>query len=271
MTYASISLAITVSRGLPSCKWGWETQTLNNLRLPKGTGGQRAGLGVWDWQTYHEAPGSGIQIFIPIPCTGKCGLLLGKPKRLTLAPGKIDAASVDVQKQKTECAQTRVCSWPQSWDWDSGLGLVKPEGEQGCSSLQLRVQVLYPLHKLPIPLQGRRACLHSTSWRWQLFSEVGGTQKGECGPSVHKQPGLSFRNKMWACLYYESKYSGKWTNLQNRNSLTNFEWFMVTKGVSWVEGCAGGSGMASAHCGTWDDWPVGTCCPAQRTLPNILW
>ena len=34
-------------------------------------------------------------------------------------------------------------------------------------------------------------------------------------------------------------------------------------------GWAGGIGLASAHCGLWNDWPAGTCCRAQGALPNI--
>ena len=30
-------------------------------------------------------------------------------------------------------------------------------------------------------------------------------------------------------------------------------------------------GLACAHCGIWNDWPVGTCCIAQGTLRNVLW
>ena len=41
------------------------------------------------------------------------------------------------------------------------------------------------------------------------------------------------------------------------------------RGQVWG-GMDGGWGMAGAHCGIWNDWPMGTCCMAQRTLPNIL-
>jgi len=33
----------------------------------------------------------------------------------------------------------------------------------------------------------------------------------------------------------------------------------------------GGMGLASSHWGLWNDWATGTCCPAQGTLPIILW
>ena len=36
------------------------------------------------------------------------------------------------------------------------------------------------------------------------------------------------------------------------------------------EGWIGGLGLTYAHRGIWNDWPAGTCCIAQRTLPNIL-
>ena len=36
-------------------------------------------------------------------------------------------------------------------------------------------------------------------------------------------------------------------------------------------GIAGGLGLEYAHCGTlWNDCPMGICCIAQGTLPNIL-
>ena len=46
-------------------------------------------------------------------------------------------------------------------------------------------------------------------------------------------------------------------------------------GVGWGwggggEGWAGCLGLARAHGGIWNDWPMGTCCTAQRILPNIL-
>ena len=47
---------------------------------------------------------------------------------------------------------------------------------------------------------------------------------------------------------------------------------MVTKGDGWWQGEGGneGLGFAYAQRGTWNDWPIGTGCIAQRTLPNIL-
>ena len=41
---------------------------------------------------------------------------------------------------------------------------------------------------------------------------------------------------------------------------------MLMGGKGWT----GDLGLAYAHCGTWNGWPVGTCCVAQGTLPNIL-
>ena len=32
----------------------------------------------------------------------------------------------------------------------------------------------------------------------------------------------------------------------------------------------GGLGLACAHGGVWNGWPLGTCCKAQGTLPDIL-
>ena len=37
------------------------------------------------------------------------------------------------------------------------------------------------------------------------------------------------------------------------------------------DGWPGGLGLTYAHWGIWNDWPMGTCCIAQRTQPNILW
>ena len=42
------------------------------------------------------------------------------------------------------------------------------------------------------------------------------------------------------------------------------------RGVGGREGGTGGGGLAYAHCGTWHDWPTGTCSIAEGTLPNIL-
>ena len=48
-----------------------------------------------------------------------------------------------------------------------------------------------------------------------------------------------------------------------------FEKLMVTKGdrlgvggLNW--------GLAYAHGGIWNNWRMGTCCIAQKTLPSIL-
>ena len=35
------------------------------------------------------------------------------------------------------------------------------------------------------------------------------------------------------------------------------------------EGGTGGLGLAYAHCGIWNDWPMGASCIAPGTLPNI--
>ena len=35
-------------------------------------------------------------------------------------------------------------------------------------------------------------------------------------------------------------------------------------GITWALG-------AYVHWGIWNDWPIGTFCTAQWTLPNILW
>ena len=62
----------------------------------------------------------------------------------------------------------------------------------------------------------------------------------------------------------------KWNYLQNRNRCTDFENnLMVTK----EDRRGGGRGVRLAHApwGPWNDWPTGTCCPAQGTLPRILW
>ena len=37
------------------------------------------------------------------------------------------------------------------------------------------------------------------------------------------------------------------------------------------EGGTGGLGLAYAHWGIWNDWPMGTCTRALRTLASILW
>ena len=44
----------------------------------------------------------------------------------------------------------------------------------------------------------------------------------------------------------------------------------LPKGTGGGEGQTGGLGLAYAHCGIWNDWPMGTCYKAQRTLLNIL-
>ena len=31
-----------------------------------------------------------------------------------------------------------------------------------------------------------------------------------------------------------------------------------------------GLGLAHVHRGLWNDWPTGSCCIAQRTLPSVL-
>ena len=44
----------------------------------------------------------------------------------------------------------------------------------------------------------------------------------------------------------------------------------LPKGTGQGEGWTGGLGLASAHGDVWNDWPTGTCCIVQGTLPNIL-
>ena len=47
--------------------------------------------------------------------------------------------------------------------------------------------------------------------------------------------------------------------------------FPITKGGQVVgEEWTGGLRLVYAHSGRWNDWLSGTCCRAQRTLPNIL-
>ena len=60
------------------------------------------------------------------------------------------------------------------------------------------------------------------------------------------------------------------TNMERR--LADLEKkFTVTKGDRWGEGWTGGWRLACAHSGLWNDWPMGTCCIAQGTLPSIPW
>ena len=40
----------------------------------------------------------------------------------------------------------------------------------------------------------------------------------------------------------------------------------LVAGVGWPRGLE----LAHTECSTWNDWPTGTCCTAQGTLPNIL-
>ena len=52
--------------------------------------------------------------------------------------------------------------------------------------------------------------------------------------------------------------------MQNRNRLTDFgNKLMVTKGDRW--------NWPMHTVIPWNGWPVGACCIAQGTLPNILW
>ena len=44
----------------------------------------------------------------------------------------------------------------------------------------------------------------------------------------------------------------------------------LPKGMGGEEGWTVGLGLAYAHLGIRSDWPIGTCCIAQRTLPSIL-
>ena len=69
---------------------------------------------------------------------------------------------------------------------------------------------------------------------------------------------------------WNPKRGYKWTFLQSRDSLTDFEKLTVTKEDRWG-GWTGGLGLAYAHWGVWSDWPAETCCKAQRTLPSVLW
>ena len=45
---------------------------------------------------------------------------------------------------------------------------------------------------------------------------------------------------------------------------------MATKGGGGGEGWTVGLGLAYAHFGLRNDWPIGTSSIAERTLPNIL-
>ena len=54
----------------------------------------------------------------------------------------------------------------------------------------------------------------------------------------------------------------------NSQTLPTKLWFLKQAGRG--EGWTGGWGLAYAHCGTWHDWPTGTCSIAEGTLPNIL-
>ena len=47
---------------------------------------------------------------------------------------------------------------------------------------------------------------------------------------------------------------------------TNFE-NKLSRGDSCGEGWTGGLGLAYAHCGIWNIWPMRICYIAQRTLP----
>ena len=77
-------------------------------------------------------------------------------------------------------------------------------------------------------------------------------------------------NKNAPVLKEKKRY--KWTYLQNRNRLTDFEKLMVTKGDRWEVGRDGlGVWDWHMHTGMWNDWLTGTCCIAQRTVRNILW
>ena len=59
----------------------------------------------------------------------------------------------------------------------------------------------------------------------------------------------------------------KWTYLHNRNRLTDVEdKFMAIKGGRLGGRWTGGLGLADAHCGIWNDWPMNFCI-TQGTLP----
>ena len=96
------------------------------------------------------------------------------------------------------------------------------------------------------------------------------------GPrDYHTMSSNSYRERQTAydISYMRNLTQGyKWTYLQNRNRLTDFEnKLMATKEEGGGEGGIGGLRFAYSHCGIWNDWPIGTCCIAQGTLPNILW
>ena len=54
---------------------------------------------------------------------------------------------------------------------------------------------------------------------------------------------------------------------KKRKKKTNLR---LPKGTGGVEECPGGLGLTYAHCSIWNEWPTGTYCTAQGTLPNIL-
>ena len=69
-------------------------------------------------------------------------------------------------------------------------------------------------------------------------------------------------------IWQESGGKNMAGKLRDRTEMgSDFKKLMVTKGdrggIDWEFGI----GM---HIEVWNDWPMGTCCIAQRTLPNIL-
>ena len=82
-------------------------------------------------------------------------------------------------------------------------------------------------------------------------------------------------NIIWYHLYVESKKKKKDTNdLMCTTETDSQTWdnLWLPKGTGGGGlGWTGSLGLAYAHWGIWNDWPVGTCCIAQGTLPNILW
>ena len=74
------------------------------------------------------------------------------------------------------------------------------------------------------------------------------------------------------CGILKKKKKGyKWTYVQNGNRLTDWKQTYGYQRVQVGGGWTGDLGLAYSHWGRWNDWPMGTCCIAQGTLPNILW
>ena len=75
---------------------------------------------------------------------------------------------------------------------------------------------------------------------------------------------------------YDITFMGKFLkriqmNLFAEQRITDFENKLIVIKEDRMKGDGLGVwGLAYAHYGVWNDWPTGTCCIAQRTLPNIL-